>query len=211
MSGSGPYLRLDEIRELLARVPQGRADHSLRRFRDAVGGVPDLTQPDHVRVCRVWLNRWGCRIGYPADDEGDALVPAMAAWWQDWGSRLPAGDRQLADLSDAELETLAGAFTDLDAVPATSRRRLRSTAAAKLLFALRPLAVTAWDLQIAKRPAANGNFLAHLTDARAYAQSLLDEAGGRGIGDVPVYVGRVESSLAKIIDEVLYLTITRGQ
>ena len=82
-----------------------------------------------------------------------------------------------------------------------------ATAAAKLLFVLRPRTVTAWDLAISRRPGVDGDFSAHLRDARRLATQWTREATGRSVPDV---VGRPTSTLAKIVDEVLYLTCTRG-
>ena len=57
-------------------------------------------------------------------------------------------------------------------------------------------------------PACNcSDFGAHLRDARATARIWVGQAAG---GSVPQIVGRPDSTLAKIVDEVLYLTCTRG-
>jgi hypothetical protein len=214
-----PYNRsLDHVHELLGRVPQGRADVSLRTFRDAVGGIPDLARPDDVRAARVWLNAWQCRIGYPTDDEDDVLIDALALWWVRWSTRLPPLGRGLVNLTHAELDDLTSAFEELRVAPAFRRagrvRQVSSTAGAKLLYALRPDAVTPWDKQISSRAGVAGDFRAHLADARAFASALHDEAAERHLlqdQDLPTYLGRPESTLARIIDEVLYLIITRRQ
>jgi hypothetical protein len=196
---------LADAARLLASVPpQGRADASLAAFRSAVGEF-DPSDAAHAGAARRWLNQWGCRIGYPGDGQPDAFSENLSAWGSIWMSRLP--DVDLVALDDPGIATLAAALEDLAAQRADRRRTFGRTASAKLLFALRPATVTAWDDAIARRPGVAGDFGAHLRDARALARTWVDQAAG---GAVPQIVGRPESTLAKIVDEVLYLTCTRG-
>ncbi len=149
--------------------------------------------------------RWGCRIGYPGDGQHDVFVESLTAWGSIWMSLLP--DVELVALDDQGISALAAALEDMAARRADGRRTFGRTASAKLLFALRPATVTAWDDAIARRPGVKGDFGAHLRDARATARAWVEQAAG---GSVPQIVGRPDSSLAKIVDEVLYLTCTRG-
>ena len=123
----------------------------------------------------------------------------------DLDGRLP--DVDLVELDDLDIAALAAALEDLAPRRADARRTFGRTASAKLLFALRPATVTAWDDAIARRPGVAGDFGADLRDARVTARTWVDQAAG---GSVPQIVGRPDSTLAKIVDEVLYLTCTRG-
>ena len=128
----------------------------------------------------------------------------LSAWWSTWGGRLP--DADLVDLDDRGIAALAAALEDLAVERADRRRTFGPTASAKLLFLVRPSTVTPWDAAIARRPGVDRDFGAHLRDARATATIWIDQAAGRSVQQI---VGRPDSTLAKIVDEVLYLTYTR--
>ena len=92
-------------------------------------------------------------------------------------------------------------------------RHVGPTAASKIMFALRPDTVAPWDATIAQRTTGgtkSQHFAQHLTTARLWATSTLDEAARAGVAHIPTHVGRPNSSLAKIYDEWQYLTITRN-
>lgn len=90
-------------------------------------------------------------------------------------------------------------------------RTIAATAASKIMYVLRPETVPPWDAAIAKATVggtSRQHFARHLTAARAWASALLAEARRLGVEDVPAHVGRPGSSLARIRDEWMYLTIT---
>jgi hypothetical protein len=69
---------------------------------------------------------------------------SLADWWADAKSLLPGDGRRLAQLSDAQLQALGRAYAQLYRRPAAVSRtgRIRTvgpTAAAKLLYFVRPL------------------------------------------------------------------------
>jgi hypothetical protein len=89
----------------------------------------------------------------------------------------------------------------------------RPTAAAKLLYFLRPNAVTASDKAISARTGGGSDqqaFLRHLTLCRTRAVALEQEASRRGIGpeEIGRALGRPASSVAKLIDEWLWAAIS---
>lgn len=133
---------------------------------------------------------------------------------------LPPESHGLAQLTDTQLLAVGRAYGDLYVRPAAisrtgSTRRVGATAAAKLLYFVRPCAVTAWDKAISSRTGGGHDeaaFLRHLTTCRKWAKDL--EAEGRLLGlepgEIGPYLGRPASSVAKLIDEWLYDTITGG-
>ncbi len=138
----------------------------------------------------------------------------VAGWWERWRAELPAHDTWMADLTDEQVEVMGECFADLASVPAAQTRSVRglgSTAASKMLFALRPNTVMPWDEMIALRlhGARDGAaYTRHLVLGRAWARDLLAEAGI----DEPALareLGRPGRSLAKMIDEYCYLVVTR--
>lgn len=89
------------------------------------------------------------------------------------------------------MKSLSSAYAVLYALPAAVSRagKVRTvgpTAAAKLLYFVRPLAIAAWDKAISLRTGGGHDdvaFLTHLTACRGWAQDL--EAEARQLGLAP--------------------------
>jgi hypothetical protein len=215
---SPPTLAL--LGDVLPQYGKFNFDRTLEAARNDIGGKPDLANHEHVARLRRWLNEWLCRIGYPRPGEADVLAGSLAIWWADFKDALPPEDQGLAQLKDEQLRTVSRAYAGLYMRPAAISnagimRGVGPTAAAKLLYFVRPLAVTAWDKAISLRTGGGHNeaaFLRHLTTCRGWAQNLETEA--RNLGQKPSeigpHLGRPTSSVAKLIDEWLYGTITGG-
>jgi hypothetical protein len=218
MSYSEPTL--SQLAALLRSWSQGDSAGSSPAVLSATGGAADMAVAGERDELRRWLNTWGCRLRYPQPGEPDVFSDSLARWWASSGSGLP--DVPVAELSDAGVGTLADSYADLAARPAAlltragapaGHRAIAPTAASKIMFALRPETVPPWDAAIARATAggtSRDHFASHLEAARAWAGSVQDEARRHGIADVPAYVGQPGSSLARVWDEWLYLTITRG-
>lgn len=210
---SDPLPPLAELRRA-AEVFNGFAnvDASWLRLLEEAQTAIDLSQPAHRTILLRWLNSWGCRIRYPRDGEPSPFDDGVRTWWETWGTTLPSAD--LAGLTDAEIDTAAKAYGDLSSVVVSagrSRRTLGPTAAAKALYALRPNTIMPWDAAIAAaiHGARDGAaFGAHLRLGRAWAAAVIAEAGDDG-AEIPALVGR-PVSLAKILDEYLYVAFTMG-
>ena len=197
-----------------------RFDRTLAAARRDIGPDPDFACRDHVVRLRIWLNQWICRIGYPRPGEDDLLADSLATWWTEYKVMLPPADQRLAQLEDAQLKSLSSAYAALYALPAAASRagKVRTvgpTAAAKLLYFVRPLAITAWDKAISLRTGGGHDevaFLTHLTACRGWARDLEAEARQLGLApeEIGPYLHRPASSVAKLIDEWFYATITGG-
>ncbi len=205
---------LERLRSVLRTTPQGRADRSLAELRAATRPALDPSQRDHALALFRWLNRWGCRI---PGTLAPVFVEEIGSWWHTAQPRLPSPREHLADLSDLQVAGIADVARDLAELSLASpdaarRRRLRWTAAAKILYATRPFAVTAWDAAISQASGGQSreSFERHLRTARTWARELDAEAAGGNIESIAAYVGRPDSSVAKLLDEWLYLTLTRG-
>ncbi len=201
---------LDQLAAVLRNESQQKADISLAQLNAAIGGHLDLSSPRHHHELLRWLNRWLCRIRYPRDGESDLFGESIAAWHEDHDD-LPKS--AIADLRPADVDLFGDAYDDLAGKWATPRRTIGPTAASKILFVLRPETIPPWDRRIALETVggvARAHFTEHLTQGRAWAEAILAEAEARGITDVPAYVGRPASTVAKIWDEWHYLTITRA-
>jgi hypothetical protein len=194
-------------------------DRTLEAARNDIGSQPDPANPEHAKRLRIWLNQWLCRIGYPGLGD-DLFADSLATWWRAFKDTLPPQSHGLAQLTDFQLRTVSDAYAGLyvrqAAIGRTGRiRRVGPTGAAKLLYFIRPAAVTAWDNAISLRTAGGRDgaaFLKHLTTCRAWATSL--ETEGRQLGlqpsEIGPYLNRPASSVAKLIDEWLYATVTGG-
>ena len=159
-----------------------------------------------------WLNSWGCRLPYPQEGGPYPLGEGLAAWTD--RHHLPG--TPLSDLTDPEIDAVATAYEELAQLPVRPRPRPRSlgpTAAAKALYALRPHTVMPWDAAIATElyGARDGAaFARHLRTGRAWARAVLTESG-QSAGALVADLGRPAVTLPKVLDEHLYVTITRRQ
>jgi hypothetical protein len=211
---------LSQLAAIFRSYPQDRADTSLAALLSVTGGSADLANARQRLEFRRWLNKWVCRLRYPQPGEPDPFSDSLALWWEATGSGLP--DSPVAELNDNEVAVLAASYADLasrpgalltrNGVPA-GYRTIGPTAASKIMFVLRPHTVPPWDAAIARSTTGGtslDHFRRHLEAARVWATAILDEARRDDIPDIPGHVGRPGSSLAKLRDEWMYLTITRG-
>jgi hypothetical protein len=196
-------------------------DRTLAAARQAIGEKPDLADPQHAAVLLKWLNKWLCRIRIPRPgDQDSTFADSLATFWTAFETKLPSVNIGLAQMTSTQLHNLSDAYADLHVRPGAvdkngKQRSVGPTAAAKLLYFVRPEGVTAWDKAISGRTGGGSDdcaFLRHLTTCRSWAQGL--EAEGQQLGlkpeDIGPHLGRPKSSVAKLIDEWLYGTITGG-
>jgi hypothetical protein len=151
-------------------------DRTLEAARNDIGSQPDLANPEHARRLRMWLNQWLCRIGYPGMGD-DVFADSLASWWRGFKDVLPPHSDGLAELTDAQLRVVSDAYGDLyvrqAAIGRTGRtRRVGPTAAAKLLYFVRPAAVTAWDKGDSLRTGGGRDEAAFLNISRRAALGL---------------------------------------
>jgi hypothetical protein len=193
-------------------------DRSSSRLREAAGGELDLDVDAHRTALLSWLRSWGCRHLRVADTKRSS--DALAAWWGRYRTSMPDANRELADMADHELDGAAEAYGALAAAPAAWRSTragrvsmsFGETAAAKALFAIRPLAFPPWDEPIRAALGLRGNggpgfrtYLEQVADAlRGLAARL-----GVQVSELPEVTGRPDSSPPKLVDEYLWLRVSR--
>jgi hypothetical protein len=207
-----PAPTVDDLRAT-ARIFNGFAtvDRGWLAFVAATAPGVDLSAPQHRAHLLRWLNSWGCRIRYPRDGEPAVFDDSVAGWWREHAPALPSASLYM--LSDPEIDALGTAYAALAGAavaPGRAARTLGPTAAAKALYALRPAAVMPWDAAIAVRlhGARDGAaFARHLRLGRRWAASVLAEAAVDEDA-LPALVGRPGVSLAKLLDEYCYVSIT---
>lgn len=158
--------------------------------------------------CLTVLNRWDCRL--PTTEGPPGVVAQLKDWAHSCLPCLPAGGRELLNVTHDEWTSIAEAFARLSELHAGPRRRLGSTAASKALHAFLPDVVTPWDARIAtslhggRGPA---EFRAHQSRTVALVAGWIDAAGAPG-HVLPDALGRPGTSLPKLLDELDYLILT---
>jgi hypothetical protein len=191
-------------------------DRGSVRLREATGDEVDLTRPAHRRALLVWLRSWGCRHLRVADTARSSR--ALARWWERHGSTLPSPGRPLTALRRRELDGGAAAYAALSAAPAAWRSTpagrvsvsFGETAAAKALFAIRPLAFPPWDEPIRAALGLRGE-----AGYRAYLELVagvlldLSKRLGVSVSKVPAALGRPDSTPPKLVDEYLWMRANR--
>jgi hypothetical protein len=191
---------------------------SLALLRDATRPAPDLSVRAHREALLRFLRAWGCR--HLRRDDTARSSRALASWWSRFGPTLPPETVPLTELDDAQLAALGQTYAALARSPAALRTSrggevpvsFGDTAAAKALFAIRPQAVPPWDEPM-RRAFGWGR-----VDAEEYA-TFLAAVRGSLIGltqrmrvepsELPAALDRPASSPVKIVDEFLWVRITR--
>ncbi len=195
-------------------------DASLNRLYALTGGrVPDLSVAAHRVAVIEWLRGWGCRHLRKSDTAKTS--EALGAWWERWGGCLPAEPVTISELTESDLDTVELAYEDLRTCRAAARS-LRNrevdvlfgpTAAAKTLFVVRPQACLPWDepirLAFGWTEGAGSTYVDFIRRAST-ALSILASRLGVEVEQLPARLKRPHSSPAKVIDEYLWVKITRG-
>ena len=193
-------------------------DRRLSELRAATAGHVDLSLPAHRDAVLVWLRQWGCRHLRRADRARSSR--ALLAWWKRHASDIPDSDASLDRLEPVAFANAGRAHAALAGLPAARRCHgdgevdvnFGSTAAAKAMFALRPQVFPPWDEPIRAAFGWTGREAAHYETYLAMAKDALvrlARRAGVSVDDLPKALGRPESSPAKIVDEYLWLRLTR--
>lgn len=197
-------------------------DASIDAMRRASPDGLDLHDASHAAALLRWLNQWGCRQFALAYHHEAAAM--LAAWGDRWLASLPGRAVPMRELDAGALEAVADAYADLRDRRASFRRygdRLKPvtvgpTGTAKILHALRPLALPPWDDPIRDRlgyDRSRTGYLRFLRDVQRHVLSVEAEAASLGMpaDQIPASLGRPASSLPKMIDEYHWVTIRQGQ
>jgi hypothetical protein len=180
-----------------------------------------LGQPAHREAVLEWLRSWGCRqfvrkYEKLASDE-------IAAWHGQWAGAFPSMETSLLDLADLQFDLVEAAYAALVERPAGKRKSqdgdlsvvtVGPTGAAKILFALRPNTLVPWDDPIRAHFGLGGSaqdYTRYLWEVRSQLQELRTDCEklGCAFDSLPVRLRRPHSSLAKLVDEYFWVTITR--
>jgi hypothetical protein len=196
-------------------------DSSYCRFLDKVSPQLDLKQEQHRMELLKWLNDWGCRQF--ALQYHPLASREIGDWYQQYGQEMFPTDRTLLSLTDNEFAQVQAAYSHLVGRTASIRKikgegetqiQIGPTGAAKILFALRPKALIPWDDPIRDELNLDDSarsYCVYLSVAQEYLQELNCDCGKLGfdLNDLPRMLGRPNSTVAKLIDEYAWVTISR--
>ncbi len=197
-------------------------DDALAQFTRRVEGEPDLLRKDHRLALLHWLNQLQCRQFPPGYH--DLASAGLLEWYQESDEYLPPKDKHLWQMSETNVDSYAPLFDVLSKKVACYRnlgpnRRTAvtfgPTAAARILFVLRPKVFVAWDEPIRAGLHFDGSgrsYLDFLIRLRDELLELREQCRGFGISllDVPAAIGRPLSTPAQLIDEYYSATVTHG-
>jgi hypothetical protein len=197
-------------------------DKSYRRLLEKTRPRLDLTDADHREALLVWLNSWGCRQFAVRDHE--LASDEIFYWYQCAAALLCAPATTLLEFTENDFASATRAYAGLVNRHASNRNLGKErivrvdfgpTAAAKILFALRPKALPPWDIPIRGQFDLYGSgaeYGEYLRRVRSDLEHLNAKCCGLNLqlSQLPVLFGRPNSSLAKLVDEYYWVTLTRN-
>jgi hypothetical protein len=196
-------------------------DSSYKRFLEQTSPQLDLRLERHLMVLLKWLNEWGCRQF--AKDYHVLAASGIREWYEKAGHKLLQIDKTLASLAESDIAIVELAYGDLVGRTASYRKSssgaktavdVGATGASKILFVLRPDGLIPWDEPIRKEMDLNSSassYVRYLNIAKRHLEELSRHCAEKGIAlrDLPVKLGRPESSVAKLVDEFFWVTVSR--
>ena len=196
-------------------------DDSYNRFVDATRPQLSLSQQQHRTALLKWLNEWGCRQF--SLKHRKLAEEEIWDWYRASEPRMLSAERTLLSLSDTDLAVVEQAFDGLVGRTASMRRTgnrresrvgIGPTGAAKILFALRPLALIPWDDPMRKWFHFDGSGRSYVEYLHLVKDNLREleqdcEKRGHRLSDLPKILHRRSQSLTKLVDEHFWVTISR--
>jgi hypothetical protein len=184
----------------------------------AIGDEADLRHAFHRDAVLNWLRAWGCRHLRRVDSEQTG--EAVRSWWEAWGPQLPGRGAGLTDLDAAALSAVAPAYDELRTARAAVQPLgehqvdvlFGDTAAAKTLFALRPAIFPPWDdpIRLSFGWWGGGEAYVELVGLVAETLRLLAARLGSSVAGLPGLFGRPQSTPPKLVDEYLWVRVTKA-
>jgi len=195
-------------------------NRSLGRLGKATSNSIDLTNREHRLSLLTWLNEWGCR-NLPREQHGVAS-DSILKWYEVYSASLFSNEKPLWDLPDVDLEITARSYGSLKdeigawRVRGKSKRKVHigPTAASKILFILRPKALMPWDeaMRIAYEcdgsPESYVKYQKIIRELAIHIRGLCKKRGFQ-IDDLPQRLGRDNSTVLALINEYIWVTVTR--
>ena len=192
-------------------------DDSYLQFLKSTNNNPDLSNPKHRKALLTWLNKWGCRQ-FAKEHHGHASLE-ISSWHKQFSSYLFGRGKHLFNLSEDEINSIIEPYDVLSSKIASYRNEETAvffgpTGAAKILFAIRPLALIPWDVSMRNNfgyDDSGKSYSKYLILVKAMLKKIEDECNRNGFTllKLPKKLGRNHSTLPKLIDEYHWVTITK--
>jgi hypothetical protein len=198
-------------------------DGGYSEFLTETNPALDLRLAQHRNSLLTFLNNWGCRQFAKAYHPHAAR--RIERWDRRFGNKFFSSTAGILTLTSADLDTVEESYKGL--VNGIASKQIRSikgkntevyptfgpVGTAKLLFAFRPQALMPWDDAIRQHFGLDGSASSYRQYLLNVIKWLLDLRGecekhGFTLNDLPVQLGRPKSSLPKLIDEYLWVTVT---
>ena len=177
----------------------------------------EMGKLEHRQELINWLNQWGCRqfaLAYH-----DHACEELLDWYKGNCARLVPGDKPLWELTVEDIEVIPEVYDSLAERIASKKKdgriaRFGPTGASKILFALRPLAMIPWDIPIRTKLNSCGDgysYVEYLVKALRKIESLMTSCQSHNIEveDVPKVLGRNGATVAQMVGEYFWVTLTR--
>jgi hypothetical protein len=197
-------------------------DKSYTYFLNCTNNRIDIRINGHRIALIKWLNSWGCRQF--ALNYHNLASEEISDWYEEFGNLLFPRNMTLLELSDNDIVLVSKAYAKLVGRTASKRKTKNAgevdvmigpTGAAKILFALRPNALAPWDESIRDKLNLDGSPSSYTNYLRIVKDNLEElsetcKRNGYDLSELPNLVGRPGSSLAKLVDEYFWVTISRN-
>lgn len=177
----------------------------------------DLHLEPHQAQVLIFLRGYGCRQ-FKLEDE-NISKNSLTKWINIHDNYLPGYSVNLHESHDEEIEKVEKFYDDLKELHASNKKTKKITfgpaGASKLLFAIRPNMFVPWDGPIIKNFKYKGTGKDYCKHLKYVKSRILDlksecEAIGKTINDLPSLVGRESMPIPKLVDEYLWVNITKG-
>jgi hypothetical protein len=176
----------------------------------------DLYKPGHRQRLIKWLHQRGCRQF--VFDCHDLTSEELLKWYKENHTHLLPTNKQLWEITVADIEIIPELFDTLAGRTAFQKdgkaARFGSTAASAILCALRPHSMIPWDIPIRAKLNSSGtgdSYVEYLVKALREIESLMSSCQSLGISieNVPAVLKREGTTLAQLVGEYFWVTLTR--
>ena len=196
-------------------------NNDYKELQSKTASTIDLDKDEHRIALINWLNQWGCRQ-FAINYHGMASMEILS-WYEEYKEQLMVKDKMLWELTEDDFKIVSNIYDSLAEKTASQRARYNNdinvtvgpTGASKTLFALQPNSMIPWDEPIRKTLKHNGDgesYVEYLKGAITETQSLFLSCKRNNIEplDISKNLRRPEASVAQLIGEYFWVTITRG-
>ena len=181
----------------------------------------EFSNSAHQEVVLTFLRKWGCRQ-FKKEDQAIS-TRSLQEWYEKHSISLPEHDQKLIDLTDSVIVSFAAMFNDLQVRQACSKKysekegtsSIGPVGASKVLFSLRKHVFAPWDGPIRKRFRLSNDGKGYCKYLLQIKQDLLELqqtciAFGISLQELLLKLNRPHTSLPKLIDEYMWVSVTRG-